>query len=279
MMTSTDTGTHLVETPQGRIAYSSIGAGPLVVLSHGMGDLRESFRAVAPMIAEAGYRAVSVDLRGHGDSDATFASYGDAETATDLLALLDHLDAGPATIVGSSMSAGAAVIAAAERPDAVKALVLTGPFVRNPGASPIARTAQRLMFRVLMARPWGAAVWRAYLPSLFAGRRPEDLDDYLGLVAAALRRPGRARAFSLTTRTDHAPAEARLSEVRCPVLVVMGDQDPDFRDPLAEGQWISEQLDAKLLMVPEAGHYPHAQRPDLVAAAVIEFLDAVVPRA
>src|SRR5215217_1287179 len=97
----------------GRIAYEVTGTGPLVVCVPGMGDVRQVFRHMAPALVAAGYRVATMDLRGHGDSDATMAEYGDAATARDLLALIAHLG-GPAIVVGNSMGAGAAVIAAAE---------------------------------------------------------------------------------------------------------------------------------------------------------------------
>ena len=89
---------------------------------------------------------------------------------------------------------------------------------------------------------------------------------------ASLRRPGYARAFSLTTRTSHAPAEARLAQVTAPVLVVMGEQDPDFADPAGEAAWIAQTVPAHVVMVPEAGHYPQSQRPDITTGAVLRFL-------
>ena len=103
------------------------------------------------------------DLRGHGDSDATFTSYGDEETAGDVIALIGELG-GPAVVVGNSMGAGSAVLAAAQRPDLVSGLVLTGPFVRNPKTSGM----QRLLLRVAMAPPWAAISWKSYLPKLYA---------------------------------------------------------------------------------------------------------------
>ena len=96
----------------------------------GMGDLRAGYRFLAPDLRAAGYRVACTDLRGHGDSDTTFSSYGDEETAGDVIALIEELG-GPAVVVGNSMGAGAAVLAAAQRPSLVSGLVLTGPFVRN----------------------------------------------------------------------------------------------------------------------------------------------------
>src|ERR1700690_2074417 len=120
--------TAYLSRPDGRVAYDVAGHGPLVVLVPGMGDLRGAYRFLAPALRDAGYRVACTDLRGHGDSDATFASYGDVETAGDILALIEELG-GPATVVGNSMGAAAATIAAAEQPDLVSGLVLVGPFV------------------------------------------------------------------------------------------------------------------------------------------------------
>jgi pimeloyl-ACP methyl ester carboxylesterase len=267
------TSTQFIDRPGGRVAYEVAGNGPLVVLAPGMGDLRQSYRFLTPLLLEAGYRVASSDLRGHGESDATFPSYGDEETAGDLLALIDVLG-GPAVLVGNSMAAGAAVIAAANRPELVSGLVLVGPFVRNGGGA-----LQRLMLRVMLAPSWAAAMWKLYLPKLYAGERPSDFDDYRDRVIASLRRPGYAKAFSLTTRLSHDPAEARLTDVTTPTLLLMGSRDPDFKDPRAEADWIAGRLRATVVMVEEAGHYPQSQQPRATFDAMDSFLKNVAPRA
>ena len=256
--------------PGGRVAYDVAGDGPLVVLVPGMGDLRGGYRFLAPVLREAGYRVACTDLRGHGDSDATFRSYGDVETAGDILALVEELG-GPAVIVGNSMAAAAATLAAAEQPDLISGLVLVGPCVRNGKTNAM----QRAIMRAAMAPVWAASAWKSYIPKLYAGQRPDDFEEYRGQVVASLRRPGYAKAFSLTTRTDHTPAEARLADVSAPTLVVMGDQDPDFPDPRAEAHWIAEALRAEVVMVPDTGHYPQSQRPEITAEAVVRFLNDV----
>jgi pimeloyl-ACP methyl ester carboxylesterase len=266
--------TRYLSRPEGRIGYDIAGDGPLVVLVPGMGDLRAAYRFLAPVLRETGYRVACTDLRGHGDSDATFSSYGDEETADDVVALITELG-GPAVIVGNSMAAGSAVLAAARQPDLVSGLVLVGPFVRNPAAGAM----QRVILRVAMAPPWAATSWKSYLPKLYAGQRPADFGEYRAQVVASLHKPGHSKAFSLTTRTSHAAAEARLPDVKAPVLVVMGVQDPDFPDPRAEADWIAAALGGQVVMIPEAGHYPQSQRPDITTAAVLRFLESVPSRA
>jgi pimeloyl-ACP methyl ester carboxylesterase len=253
--------------PEGDVAYEVSGHGPLIVCIPGMGDLRASYRFLAPELVATGFRVAIMDLRGHGYSAVTFSEYGDRPTAGDIDALIVELG-GPAILVGSSMAAGSAVIVAAEHPELVSGLVLLGPFVRNPATSRLVRLATRM----LMARPWATRSWNSYLPKLYAGRRPDDFDQYRRSVSAALRLPGHAKAFSLTTRTRHDDAEGALTTVSTPSLIVMGQQDPDFPDPTAEAGWIGQQLNGEVLMVPDAGHYPHSQRPDVVVPAVSHFV-------
>ena len=260
--------TLLLDREDGRIAYDVRGAGPLVICAHGMGDIRQTFRYLVPALVEAGYRVATFDLRGHGESDTTFATYDDEAEASDVIALAEHLGA-PATVIGNSMGSAAAVIAAARRPALVTALVLVGPFVREPKMN----VALKVLLRAATAAPWAAPVWKAYLPNLYAGRKPTDQAEFAAQANAAMRRKGYTATFSKTTHTTHDPAEALLSSVVAPVLVVMGELDPDFPKPADEANWIAAQLNADILMVPEAGHYPQSQRPDVVNPAVIAFLN------
>ena len=272
--TSPVSNASFLDRPEGRIGYDIGGDGPLVVLVPGMGDLRSAYRFLAPALRQEGYRVACTDLRGHGDCDATFTSYGDVETADDIIALIEELE-GPAVVVGNSMGAGAAAYAAAERPDLINGLVLVGPFVRNGKTTAM----QRVLLRVAMARPWAAMSWNSYLPKLYKGQLPVDFDEYRRTIVASLRRPGYAKSFSLTTRTDHAMAESRLGEVAAPTMVVMCELDPDFPDPHAEAEWISHTLHGSVVMVPDAGHYPQSQQPDITTKSVLSFLEEVDHRA
>jgi len=269
-----------LDRPEGRVAYTVAGApdAPLVVLVPGMGDLRRTWRTLEGPLLDAGYRVAVTDLRGHGDSDATFRTFGDAETAKDVLALVERLG-GPAVLVGHSMSAGAAAWAAAERPDLVAGLVLVGPFLRDPEMSGSARAVLHAGYRALFAPPWGAAAWASYYRSLHRGRRPDDLDEHLALLRAAWRSPARiGQLRRLAVQLTHAPVEKRLPQVDVPAIGFVGALDPDFADPQAEAMWIRAALDAEVLLVDEAGHYPHNQRPEVVVPRTLAFL-AGLPRA
>jgi pimeloyl-ACP methyl ester carboxylesterase len=258
-----------LERPEGRLAFDLIGAtGPLVICVPGMGELRQSYRLLAPLIVEQGCRVVTMDIRGHGDSDANFTSYDDVALAGDILALIDLLGE-PAFVVGNSMGAGAAVIAAAEAPAQINGLALLGPFVRNPQGGVLGR----LLFRILLSKPWGPAAFLSYYPQWMPGPKPVGYEEHLARVRENLRRPGHWKAFVQTTRTSHAPAERRLSEVKAPAVVVMGAADVDWKDPAAEAAWIGEQLEADVVMVPDVGHYPQAQAPEVTADAVGRLID------
>jgi len=260
---------HELQRPDGRIAYDVTGTeGPVVICVPGMGELRQTYRLLAPKLAEHRCRVVTMDLRGHGDSDATFTRYDDVALAGDLLALIDELGE-PAFVVGNSMGAGGAVLAAADTPAKVRGLALLGPFVRDPDGG----TLQKLLFRALLIKPWGPAAFMSYYPQWLPGAKPAGYEEHKTRVRANLRRPGHWRAFVQTTRTSHAAAEQRLPEVEAPAVVVMGAADVDWKDPAAEAAWIGEELRAEVVMIPEVGHFPQVQAPDVTVAAVTRLID------
>lgn len=111
------------------IAYDVTGQGPLVVLAHGIGDSRHSYRFLAPALAARGYRVANVDIRGCGDSSLGWNGYSRTDIAGDLVAVVRHLG-GPAVIVGQSISGGAATIAAATAPDVITGVIELAPFTR-----------------------------------------------------------------------------------------------------------------------------------------------------
>lgn len=259
-----------VDSEGGRLAVECGGAGPLVVCSPGLGDTRDAYVALAAHLTASGYRVACVDLRGHGDSTARFDRYGDEATAQDLLAVVDALGGGPAVLAGASLSAAAAVIAAGRRPDQVAGLVLLGPFLRNGMGSMLRR-----VLHVALARPWGPYVWRAQAAKLWPGLG-DKARERAAVTTASLLRPERWAAFHATSAADHAVVAPWLERVQAPVLVVMGDKDPDWKDPLAEAAWVASNFtDAETIAVPGAGHAPMLERPDTVNPAVLEFLEKI----
>jgi pimeloyl-ACP methyl ester carboxylesterase len=258
----------------GTIAYDDTGSGPLVVCVPGIGDLRGEYRFLREHLVQAGYRVISMDIRGHGESGTTWEDFSVAGVGGDIVALLRSLEAGPAIIAGTSMAAGAAVWAAVEAPELVAGLVLLGPSVHGE-----VTWANRLLYTALFARPWGAAVWVKYFSTLFPTHKPDDFTEYCAALRANLSEPGRVEALLKLVLASKAAAEARLPRVTAPALVIMGSKDSDFKDPAAEAQWVADQVHGRHVMIPEAGHYPHVEMPDIAGAQILAFLDSVKSKA
>jgi pimeloyl-ACP methyl ester carboxylesterase len=270
--------TEYLDVDGGRIAYDVTGEGPLIVLSHGIGDRRQVFRFLAPELVQAGFRVAAPDMRGHGDSSMGWASISRTDVAGDLTALIRHLG-GPAIIVGHSLSGGAATIAAATAPDLVKGVVEVGPFTKKVEVSLGGlvrvrryRRGSLLLGRAQFLRSLNA--WMGYL-NLAYPEKPADYAVYMTALRAKLSEPGRWAEFLKTGKTTPADAGAQLPHVSGPALIIMGDEDPDFADPQAEAEAIVAAMPAgvgTVAMIKGAGHYPHAQRPDEVAGLITGFI-------
>jgi pimeloyl-ACP methyl ester carboxylesterase len=265
--------TQFLEAAGGKIAYDIAGSGPLVVCAPSMGDLRQEYRFLAPRLVEAGYRVAWMDVRGHGESSTGWADVSVAGVGSDMLALIRQLS-GPAVVIGASMAAGAAVWAAAEDREAVRGLVLIGPFARNEPVGSNAKTAGlfKFVFTLLFARPWGPALWHKYYASLYPARKPQDFAAYSAALRANLAEPGRQEALIGMIRADKQASQDRLGRVSVPALVLMGGRDPDFKDPAAEAEWLAGALGGTAHVFPEAGHYPQAEFPAETAAIITPFL-------
>jgi pimeloyl-ACP methyl ester carboxylesterase len=263
--------TRYLVRPEGRIAYDYMGSGPLVIAVPSLGDVRQEYRFLVPQLVEAGYRVVTMDLRGMGESSVAWSDYSAAAVGTDMLALIEELDAGPAILIGTSMAAGAGAWAAAERPELVAGIVLIGPFVRDVPAPAI----QKLVTKAVLQRPWGPAFWRIYYRKLYPTAAPEDMSGYLDRLINNLREPGRFAVLQAMVAASKADVEQRLGEVRAPALVIMGTKDPDFKDPAAEARLVAERVRGELAMIDGAGHYPHAETPQTTGARIVGFLTSL----
>ncbi|KAF2250532.1 alpha/beta-hydrolase [Trematosphaeria pertusa] len=109
--------------------YTSHGSGPPALLLHGWGCDSNDWSFQIPFLTSLGLRVIALDHRGHGCSSAPadINSYAARTLVEDAIALLNHLQSGPVTLIAHSMGTVTASILAAEHPDAVKALVLVHP--------------------------------------------------------------------------------------------------------------------------------------------------------
>jgi pimeloyl-ACP methyl ester carboxylesterase len=257
------------ERPEGTLAYSDYGgSGELVLMLPGIAALRSEYRYLAPKLSEAGYRAVAVDLRGHGESSVPWKSYDVPSVGSDILALIEHLDAGAAHLIGTSFAGAPVVWAAAERPDYAHSLVLIGASVREAKINPIMQALVWLM----MNNPWRVRTWAMYYGTLYPTHKPADFKDYMNQLTENMAQPGRFDAAAALATSSRQPSAERLKRVTAPTLVMMGTKDPDFPDPVAEAHYIAEQTSGSVALVEGAGHYPQTEMPEETAWIVIDFL-------
>lgn len=264
--------TEYLEVPGGRIAYDVTGEGPLVVLGPGMSDLRSVYRHVAPGLVDAGYRIATFDVRGQGESSVPFDGYTNSDAGPDIAALIRHLDAGPAVVVGHSFSGGSAVWLASEEPELVRGVVLLDAFTKPVTISPVIN----LLAKLVLSSP---ALWAPYYKSLHKGPKPADFAEYVAAMKKKLGEKGRLRAtrtIGLGTKDDLA---GRLERVTAPVLAIYGAKSPDFPNPAEEANAVAGAVAGKseVVMIEGAGHYPHVEFPAETTDAVLAFLRQVAP--
>src|ERR1700761_3785008 len=120
LQSATPGETRFLDLPDGRLAYDDTGEGQLIVATPAMLDLRSELRFLTPLLLAAGFRVVTIDQRGMGETSGRWPAYGSTPLAHDLIALLRHLDAGPAVIYGTSNGAAAGVYVAVEAPELVR---------------------------------------------------------------------------------------------------------------------------------------------------------------
>jgi pimeloyl-ACP methyl ester carboxylesterase len=262
--------TQFLAIPGGRIAYDDTGTGGrMVVCVPGLGDSRRSYRFLRPRLGRAGYRVVTVDLRGHGESSVPWRDYTQTAVGLDLVDLVKHLDAGPAVLVGNSYAAGAVVWAAAQDPARVAGIVAVGGFLRKPEVTATGRLIG--LTCAVSARAWGA-----YYGYAHRSAKPADLAPYRAGLAAMLREPCRREAMAAMMRSQTREGQRWAGAVNCPAVVVMGSQDPHFPDPAAEAASQAGLLRCPACLIDGAGHYPQSEVPGRTAEVLLPFLDRVL---
>jgi pimeloyl-ACP methyl ester carboxylesterase len=251
----------------GRIAYDEQGSGPLIICAPSVGDVRAEYRFLTPYLLAAGYRVVTVDLRGMGESSVGWNDYSVASVGRDLVALIEHLGEERALIIGTSLAAGAAIWAAAEAPARMSGMVLIGPAVHGE-----VNLGNALFYRALFMRPWGVKVWQWFYATLYPTRKPADFASYSAALGVNLKERGRIESVLAMALASKRASEERLSLAKSPALVVMGSKDPDFPKPEEEAKWVANAVGGRYVMIDGAGHYPHAEMPEVTAPLIIDFL-------
>lgn len=254
----------------GQIAYDVTGEGQLVVCVPSLGDVRGEYRFLAPLLVKAGYRVATMDVRGHGETSTGWNDFSVAAIGEDILALIRELNVGPAVVVGTSMGGGAAIWAAVEAPELVHGMILVDPFVDGESSRPLV-----FLLSILFARPWGPSMWIKYYSSLYPTRKPADFTDYSSALYANIKQHGRLEAMMEMLRASQRASGERMPKVKQPAFVLMGSKDPDFKTPGAEAKRVAKAVHGDYKMIENAGHYPHAEMPEVTAPLMISFMDTL----
>ncbi len=271
-MTTTANQTQFLSNEGGRIAFEDTGGnGPAILAVPGMGDLRSEYRLLRPILQQAGYRVITMDARGFGESSPKWSDFSARAVGRDAVAVLKHLGVGPATIMGNSFAAGSALWAAQDAPDAVNGVVLLGPILRDLEATFV----QKLSLKIGFAGPWRVGFWTMYWDSLFPTRKPADHSQVKAAITANLKEAGRMDALLTMLALSKADTAAILDKTTVPTLVVMGTKDPDFADAVEEARMLAGTLKAETMIVDGAGHYPHTEMAELVATRILSFVEGL----
>jgi 2-succinyl-6-hydroxy-2,4-cyclohexadiene-1-carboxylate synthase len=241
------------------------GSGPRVVLLHGFGQTCRCWRPVAPALA-ARHEVVRLDLPGHG---------GSSTIAADLPATgrLVAEAGGRAILLGYSMGARMALHVASEAPEAVRGLVLVGgtPGIEKDGA----RTQRRERDEALAARirakgvDWFVDWWLAQ--PMFAGlpANARFEDERRRNTAEGL-----ARSLELAGTGRQRPLWSAVPDIEVPVLVMAGEDDERYA-AIAGRTAAAIGANARVALVPGAGHSAHLEQPERFLELVEPWLAAV----
>lgn len=215
------------------------GSGRPLVLLHGNGEDHHVFDRVVPALGR-GRTLVGVDSRAHGRSPRGDGPLTIASMAQDVAGVLDALGLHGADVLGFSDGGNVALELVLARPDLVGRLVLVGANLFPAGMARSTQAPVEAAVRVLRA-----------------------LSRVVPRVVPAAER--------MALMTDHPHIDpARLARVRAPVLVVVGERDAVRPEHTA---LIVDALpDARLAVVPRAGHFLPTRRPHELAALVEGFL-------
>ncbi|WP_344424334.1 alpha/beta hydrolase [Pseudonocardia ailaonensis] len=269
-----------------RLHVVEAGEGPLVVLLHGFPEFWWSWRHQLTALADAGFRAVAIDLRGYGDTDKTPRGYDLWTLAGDVAGLIRALGEPGAHVVGHDWGGLIAWTVAALHPRLVRSLVvLDAPhplavrraIARNPRGQGLATARYALGFQVprrperslrtddgarveRIMRAWSGPDWVGTADFAEAVRRNREamristvahcsLEYYRWALRSQFRADGRR----------FAAAVARPAEM--PVVQIHGEVDPCLLESTAQlsRRWTAGGFTHHVL--PGTGHFPHQERP------------------
>lgn len=285
MSATTEPETVSILTPAGtRIAADHWpGTGPAVVLAHGGGQTRHSWGGTAGVLATQGHRVVSIDLRGHGDSDwDPDGDYGMDRYCDDAIAVAEWVGS-PVAWVGASLGGMTGLYAVAEAPERFSALVLVD-ITPRPAAAGVDRILEFMAkdaehgFATLDDAADAIAAYQPHRP------RPTDLSGlaknlrqhedgrwhwhwdpaFLGIRSGGGSEHARDR--------NHDDLEQIAARLRLPVLLVRGRLSDLVTDAEAS-EFRTLVPHAEYVDVAGAAHMIAGDKNDAFTDAVVSFLD------
>ena len=267
------------------VIYAEAGAGPVLLLVHGMGGGYENWREVIGPLARR-YTVIAPDLPGHGASAPSNGDYSVGALAVGLRDLLLALGHERATLVGHSLGGGVAMQLAYQFPELAERLVLVSSGGLGPEVSLILRAAalpgSELWITVsAQTATWvGPAVGRA----LAAVRlQPNPATAEVARGYASLAHPGRRAAFLATLRSVIGLGGQRIDasdllylSTGIPTLIVWGARDPII--PVSHGERAHAAiLGSRLEIFDGVGHIPQLEAPDRFVTVLERFLEQTDP--
>ncbi|MGW2107909.1 alpha/beta fold hydrolase [Streptomyces sp. NPDC001948] len=277
-----------------RFHIAELGEGPLVLLLHGFPQFWWTWRHQLTALADAGFRAVAMDLRGVGGSDRTPRGYDPANLALDITGVIRSLGEPDAALVGHDMGGYLAWTAAVMRPKLVRRLVVSSmPHPRRWRSSMLSDFAQSRAGSYVWGfqRPWvperqlvaddAALVGR--LIHEWAGPRTPDFPDdatvdvyrramCIPSTAHCSIEPYRWMVRSLA-RPDGIQFNRRMKlPVRVPTLHLHGSLDPAIRTRSAAGSGEYVEAPYRWRLFDGLGHFPHEEDPAGFSAELISWL-------
>lgn len=270
---------HTVLVHDQRIAYLDVGAGPPIILIHGFGGSMWQWEYQQHALSQD-FRVLTLDLPGSGLSDKPAIAYRPDEMLDFLVGFMDAVKIPQATLVGNSMGAGLAIGMALTHPTRVTKLVLVDGLPQHV----MAKLTSPSVRRALETR---APSWLVSFGNmLFGGLMMESVLKEIVYDPALLtpaviersnrnrQRPGLIRPI-MTLRENLPLWEAgfatRLGEITHPTLVLWGVEDRVF--PIAVGEELHQTIKgSRFIRIPNAGHIPQWERPDVVNQELIIFI-------
>ena len=264
------------------------GDGPVVVLLHGWPQHWWTWRGVIPLLQDD-FRVVAPDMRGFGWSEATPRGYRKEELAEDVVGVLDALGLERVNLVGHDWGGVVGFVVCLEHPDRVERFVPmnTGHVWPRTGVVGVLKTLPGFAYQGLLASP-GIGHRVGASPKVLGAickkisTRSDAVMDEIERFAPRFAERPRARAVQQVYRTfllyDYpAWVRGRFRDQRLttPTLWLNGEEDPVLSRGAVES--VSKHADdVRFEYLPDCGHFPPEERPDLVAEQLRGFFSEQV---